>query len=106
KNPLKSKEEVDLTKIYHQIYESAASFYQQQLRTKEGERALAYLKGRGLSEKLIERARLGYAPLNSQTTYKYLAQTFKPLDIVNSCVLGRSDGTSNTTIYNQMRGRV
>ncbi len=40
----------------------ATFFFQSNLKTQHGEKALDYLKKRGLSEKIIEEFRLGYAP--------------------------------------------
>ena len=40
----------------------AASFFQSNLKIRQGEKALNYLKQRGLSDKIINEYRLGYAP--------------------------------------------
>jgi DNA primase len=44
------------------VHERAASFFQECLRRPEGARAREYLAGRGLSQEMIARFRIGYAP--------------------------------------------
>jgi DNA primase len=46
----------------HELLEQAAQWFQSQLLTTAGARALAYLRGRGLDDASIQRFRLGYAP--------------------------------------------
>jgi len=46
----------------HELLEQAAQWFQSQLRTQAGARALAYLRGRGLDDAAIQRFRLGFAP--------------------------------------------
>ena len=46
----------------HELMESAAQWFQSQLRTAAGGRALAYLRARGLDDASIRRFRLGFAP--------------------------------------------
>ncbi|MBQ4045581.1 MAG: DNA primase [Lachnospiraceae bacterium] len=61
----------------HQMLEAnkaAATFYYYQLRRKPGEKAMAYLKGRGLKDETIRNFGLGYAPVSSDTLYRYLKQ--------------------------------
>jgi DNA primase len=108
KETIKSKEEQDQQGLYYQIYESTTKFYHAQLMTSsEGRNALIYLKKRGLSDTLIEKARLGYAPQNSQETYKHLSEFYKAKDIIDSCVLGKmEEDKPGSRIYNQFRGRV
>jgi DNA primase len=46
----------------HEIMESAANWFEQQLKSTAGRAALAYLTGRGLTPETIARFRLGFAP--------------------------------------------
>ena len=46
----------------HELMEAAAQWFQSQLRTAAGGRALAYLRGRGVDDASIQRFRLGFAP--------------------------------------------
>ena len=46
----------------HELLEQAARWFQSQLRTQAGARALAYLRARGLDEATIQRFGLGFAP--------------------------------------------
>jgi DNA primase len=44
------------------LHEKSCAFFEEQLRRPEGARAREYLAGRGLSEEMIRRFRIGYAP--------------------------------------------
>jgi len=46
----------------HDVVEAACAFFEQQLRMPAGREALAYLRGRGLTDATIARFRLGFAP--------------------------------------------
>lgn len=50
------------------------TFYNYNLRTEEGEKALAYLKARGITDEQIDRFSLGYAPEDGKITINYLTQ--------------------------------
>ncbi len=46
----------------HAALEAAAAWFESQLRGPEGRAGLAYLRGRGLADEVIDRFRLGFAP--------------------------------------------
>ncbi len=88
---------------HYDVFEIATQYYEQQLGTPEGKKALDYLKRRGLKPEIIKQFRLGYAPLNhSDLRTKYLSK-FSDEMIGESTVLvkGQSGG-----LYNLFRGRV
>jgi len=49
-------------KKYHELLDIACSFYEQQLHANVGHKARHYLKGRSITDDMIKRFRLGYAP--------------------------------------------
>ena len=57
-----------------QIQKTAAEYYVEKLSRKQGERALAYLHGRGLSDLIIRRFGLGYADKYSNDLYRHLKE--------------------------------
>jgi len=58
------------------LHDAAAKFFAAQLMgTSEGRLALAYLGDRGLSEEVIGRFRLGYAPSDGQSITRHLAES-------------------------------
>ena len=62
----------DLKERVREINKMAANYFYFQLHTPQGERALGYLKNRGLSDETIKRFGLGYAGQYSDMLYKYL----------------------------------
>jgi len=87
------------------ILEDAASYFHYQLRnTPEGQKALTYLKGRGLSDEIIETFGLGYAPNSHEAIIRYFKNKgrsdsdLKEVGLVSE----RDDGT----IYDKFRHRI
>jgi DNA primase len=85
--------------------EEAAVYYHTQLRnTPEGQKALVYLKGRGLSDEIIETFGLGYAPSGREAIIQYFKskgrseETLKEAGLVSE----RDDGS----IYDKFRHRI
>jgi DNA primase len=64
----------------HKIHEAAAKFFASQLgATAEGRAARAYLADRGLSDEVVGRFRLGYAPADGQALTRFLLEAgFQP----------------------------
>ena len=54
--------EAKLRTVLLEIHERACAFFQDYLRRPEAAHAREYLKGRGLSDEIIQRFRIGYAP--------------------------------------------
>ncbi len=69
-----AKEAADRKALLLQIQKEAAKYFYYQLRTVKGERALSYLKGRGLSDETIRHFGLGYSDKFSDDLYRYLKQ--------------------------------
>lgn len=87
------------------ILEEAATYYHHQLRnTPEGQKALLYLKGRGLSDEIIETFGLGYAPNAREAIIQYFKSKGRSETNLKEAglVAERDDGT----IYDKFRHRI
>lgn len=67
----KSPERVRLEDSYFDICERAATEYQKLLFSESGAEALAYIRGRGFTDDMIKKYRLGYAPKNNLIASKF-----------------------------------
>jgi DNA primase len=87
------------------LLEEATIFYHHQLRnTPEGQKALAYLKGRGLSDEIIETFGLGYAPNSHDAIIQYFRNKKRSDTQIKEAglVSERDDGS----IYDKFRHRI
>ncbi|MCD5398049.1 DNA primase [candidate division NPL-UPA2 bacterium] len=83
----------------------AADFFEECLEKQAGEKALKYLRGRGLSREIIRKFRLGYAPPSWDSLIKEMGRKgFSPklLEEVG-LALGRRDKSG---FYNRFRDRI
>jgi DNA primase len=69
-----AKQEADKKSALLMINKEAAKYFYVQLKSKQGERAYAYLKGRALSDETITHFGLGYSNPYSDDLYQYLKQ--------------------------------
>ena len=69
---VEQKREADRRQQILAVNKAAATFYYYQLKGPAGERGLAYLKGRGLTEETIRKFGLGYSPQSGSPLYRYL----------------------------------
>ena len=67
-----ARKAADLRSRVLELYKEAGKYYFYQLRSKQGEEALAYLKNRGLSEETITKFGLGYSTKYSDDLYQYM----------------------------------
>jgi DNA primase len=67
-------------KTLYDISELACIFFEEQLRTRGGEAARAYLTSRGLDDAAIKKFRLGYAPDSNTALIQHLLAKSVPLD--------------------------
>lgn len=90
-----------LSNLRKRIYEAnreAGRFFYRQLYTKQGEQALAYLRGRALSEQTIRHFGLGYSPPSRFTLVDYLRKKgFRDNELVqaNLAVQGSHGGIAS-----------
>ena len=61
----KSAEQINREQTYFDITERAANAYHKKLFEPDGAAALAYIRGRGFTDDMIKKYRLGYAPKNN-----------------------------------------
>lgn len=68
------REAADLKSALLEVNKEAARYFYYQLKAKQGERALEYLKNRQLSDGTITKFGLGYANIYGDDLYRYLKQ--------------------------------
>ena len=86
------------------ILEKICSFFQKQLHSYEGSKALEYLKKRGLKDVDIAKFSLGFAPNSYDLLHKYLLdQGFSEDEILQSGVVGKN---SSAKLFDKFRARV
>jgi DNA primase len=88
----------------YKIHETAANFFASQLgATAEGRAARAYLADRGLSDEMVGRFRLGYAPADGQVLTRWLLNAgFTPEALEGSGLVLRE----GTRLYDRFRRRI
>jgi len=86
-----SKARADEKSSLLQIQKDAAGFYYYQLKTKDGENAYHYLRGRGLSEEIIKKFGLGYSGKFGGGLYKYLKDKKYPDELLKQSGLFQVD---------------
>lgn len=67
-----ARRQADIRNQILEINKEAAKYYVYQLKSPQGEQALSYLRGRGLSETTIRQFGLGYSNKYSDDLYQYL----------------------------------
>lgn len=71
---LQERRDADYSSALKEVNKAAAGYFYYALRQKNGEAAMHYLTGRGLSEETIHRFGLGYSNLYRDDLYQYLKQ--------------------------------
>ncbi len=66
------KREADARTVLKEMNKQAAVYFHYLLHSRRGEKAMQYLKNRGISEEMIKRFGLGYADLYRDDLYQYL----------------------------------
>lgn len=104
--PIEAPERVERRKSIHQVLEQAADWYKEQLRQHPGrERAIAYLKQRGLSGEIARDFGLGFAPPGWNNLHSVLAKTNheRELLIESGMLIVNDDGDKE---YDRFRDRI
>jgi len=105
--PVSSPEERERTQLQATLVsamETAAAWYEQQLKASSGRQALDYLKQRGLTDATIARFRLGYAPEGRAALRDALAKAGVQLELaIEAGLIGKGE---DGNIFDRMRGRV
>ena len=99
------RERADRTSTLQQVVELAAVWFQKQLRLPVGRQGLDYLRGRGLSDAVIDDFRLGFAPDSRDGVIAALKRENVPLEKIVEAGLAihPEDGREP---YDRFRGRV
>lgn len=93
------KEESEREKLYR-IMEAATLYFENNLGTNE--KALEYLKSRGLLEKTIQDFRIGFAKDEWRGLYDNLRQKFTDADLERAGLIKKTEGK----LYDRFRGRI
>jgi DNA primase len=99
------REKFDAEKRLYQLLERATAFFEEQLFAPAGREALAYLRGRGLSDEAIHRFRLGYAPADAQALLRKMTGESYALDDLAAVGLAKKAEDRNE-FYSFFRNRV
>ncbi|MEQ8601831.1 MAG: DNA primase [Marivibrio sp.] len=99
------RERAEKRKSLYEVMGFAVAWYERQLRAPAGREALAYLRGRGLSEETIARFSLGYAPGDKATLKEDAEKAGIPLDALIEVGLYRK-GDAGRPAYPLFRERV
>lgn len=90
----------------HEVVDAAAGYYEKMLRLPVGQDALAYLHRRGVSDELIGRFRLGYAPdTRGGLRAELIRAGFDEKLMIEAGLLVKPDGEGRAA-YDRFRGRV
>lgn len=102
------REKYDRAKIFYDILEDVATWFQSQLHLSKNSFALSYVRDRGILPQAIEEFRIGYAPNNwDELREAMVARGHKISDLVELGVLKQSsrDDKKDQT-YSFFRGRI
>jgi DNA primase len=92
-------------KDLYTLIEDAARWFEEQLFTPAGSKALEYARSRGLSDESISRFRLGFAPNDGQALIKLLSgKGYTPQQMVDAGLARQAEGEDR--IYSFFRGRL
>lgn len=103
----KSAAQKDEKQDQYDLHNIVATFYEEKLwTTKDGEKVLAYLHKRGLTDETIKLFRVGFAPDSFDETYTYLLKKgFTKKQLVASGLASTKE-TTTEKIYDKFRGRL
>ena len=99
------RERVERASTLQQVVELAAQWYQKQLRLPVGRQGLDYLRGRGLSDAVIDEFRLGFAPDSRDGVIAALKRENVPIDKIVEAGLAIQPEDRREP-YDRFRGRV
>src|SRR5919109_4522837 len=97
--------EAKLRTVLLEIHERARAFFQECLRRPEGARAREYLVGRGLTDEMIAKFRIGYAPDSGFLLRDRLKNEFDEASLRQSGLFSWKE-EQGSNIYSKFRSRV
>ena len=62
---------IETEEAYYKLYENVCNLYQELLYTDDGAHALEYIRGRGFTDEMIKKYKIGYAPRNNIISKKF-----------------------------------
>ena len=70
--------------VLYKIFEDLTKYYMYLLKSTDGKEALDYLRNRGIDDTIIEEFQIGFSPVDSRTSIKFLQNKgYKNDDIIN-----------------------
>ena len=100
---IKKNEIPNEKKVLYNLLNDLGNFYSYNLKNSNDKEAYNYITNRGLDDKYLDEYRVGFAPLDSDKTIKFLkAKGYNNDDIINSGVGIEANGT----IYDRYNGRL
>ncbi len=100
------RERAERASSLQQVVEEAARWFQKQLRLPVGRHGLDYLRGRGLSDDVIDDFRLGFAPDSRDGLLAALKREGVPVDRIVEAGLAIQPEEHGREPYDRFRGRV
>ncbi|WP_336294260.1 DNA primase [Bartonella sp. CB169] len=98
------KRQIEKVDLYN-VMRVATDFFQHSLHSKEGMQARRYLDARGVTPKLAERLRIGFAPARRTALKEALSARGISIKQMEDCGLIKSD-EDNTVSYDRFRNRI
>lgn len=98
----KEQQERDLKTKLLEINKIAATYYYHQLKSKNGQVGLSYLRKRGLTDETINRFGLGYSGQNSKALYRYLKDKGYDDDLLKESGLFTYERGINDKFWNRV----
>lgn len=96
-----TKEKSNENQLFYEIYDIANKFYQNNLNTKDGIEAKAYLKNRGFTDVIIKEFGVGLSTSNK--LYSLLSsKKYSDEDLISIGITSSSDGRNHDTFINRI----
>ncbi|WP_208432506.1 DNA primase [Bartonella taylorii] len=103
-DPQSHKRQIEKADLYD-VMRIATDFFQHSLRSKEGMQARRYLEARGVTSKLAERFRIGFAPMRRTALKEALSTRGISIKQMEDCGLLKA-GANDTVSYDRFRNRI
>jgi len=88
---------------FYQVMAMAAKWFNEKLYSIHGLQAFKYLKGRGLTDEIIEKFNLGFAPDNTDSLYKFLlTQSVSKEQMISTGLITKP----KSQVYDRFRNRI
>lgn len=89
--------------VLYKIFDDLTKYYMYLLHSTEGKEALEYLKNRGIDDSIIEEFQIGFSPVDSRASIRYLQNKgYKNDDIIKAGI----GAFKNGEVYDMYSGRI